>query len=76
MHTVTINEAKTHLSRLLQECLQGNSIIIAKGKKPIAKLTALHPFEKTRRLGAGKGTVTYIAKDFDHELDDFVDYAP
>ena len=76
MHTVTINEAKTHLSKLLQECLQGNSIIIANGKKPIAKLTALHPPSKKRRLGGGKDTIVYIADDFDRELEDFKDYAP
>lgn len=76
MHTVTIHEAKTHLSRLLQECLRGDTVIIAKGKTPIAKLTALHPPKHQRRLGGGKEVVTFIGDDFDAPLNDFSGYMP
>ena len=33
MRQVTIHEAKTHLSRLIEEALQGEEIIIAKGRR-------------------------------------------
>jgi prevent-host-death family protein len=41
MKTVTVHEAKTHLSRLLKEVEAGETIIISRGKTQIARLTAL-----------------------------------
>ena len=43
MHTVNIHEAKTHLSKLLEEVSKGKEVVIAKAGKPIAKLTGLSP---------------------------------
>ncbi len=36
MQTVNIHEAKTHLSRLVEEAAKGNVFIIAKAGKPMA----------------------------------------
>lgn len=41
MKQVTIHEAKTHLSRLLEAVLAGEEIVIAKGAKPVARLVPL-----------------------------------
>ena len=41
MDTVNVNEAKTHLSRLLERAQAGEQIIIAKSGKPIARLMPL-----------------------------------
>lgn len=38
MRTVATNEAKTHLSALLQEVTRGETIVISRGRKPLAKL--------------------------------------
>lgn len=38
MRTVATNEAKTHLSALLQEVSQGETVVISRGRKPLAKL--------------------------------------
>lgn len=43
MKTITTHEAKTHLSRYLAEVEEGQEIIIARGKKPVAKLVPLTP---------------------------------
>lgn len=43
MKTVTVHEAKTNLSRLLKEIEAGEEIVIARGKTPVAKLTAASP---------------------------------
>ncbi|MGJ3232539.1 MAG: type II toxin-antitoxin system Phd/YefM family antitoxin [Oceanicaulis sp.] len=40
MKTVTVHEAKTHLSRLLKEVEAGETIIICRGKTPVARLEA------------------------------------
>jgi prevent-host-death family protein len=38
MKTVATHEAKTHLSSLLQEVSEGETVVISRGRKPLAKL--------------------------------------
>src|SRR2546421_11156052 len=66
---VSLYEAKTHLSELVEQVAQGREIIIAKSGKPKARLVPLEP-KDTRRLrndGFGKGR-GWIADDFDAPL--------
>lgn len=52
MRTVNIHEAKTQLSRLIEQALKGEDFIIAKANKPLVKVTRLDRAEKkVRRLG-------------------------
>lgn len=74
MHQVTIHEAKTHLSQLIQETLKGEEVIIAKRDKPLVRLVALPVAKPKRRLGGAKDLMLYIAPDFDAPLDEFKDY--
>ncbi len=71
MQTVNIHEAKTHLSRLLEDVAAGEEIIIAKAGKPMAKLVPIETEKPRIRLGllAGMGTVP---DDFDDPLPDEV----
>lgn len=39
--TITVHEAKTHLSRYLVDVENGSEILIARGKKPVARLVPL-----------------------------------
>jgi prevent-host-death family protein len=55
MATVNIHDAKTHLSRLIEQAAQGEPVIIAKAGKPLVKLTALEAPARPRRLGFLKG---------------------
>ena len=55
--TVNIHEAKTHLSRLLNELEAGDEIILAKMGRPVAKIVSLKEPAK-RRLGFIDGKVT------------------
>lgn len=41
MQTVNIHQAKTHLSRLIEQAVKGESFVIAKSGKPLVKVTAL-----------------------------------
>lgn len=66
MEIVNIHEAKTHLSRLLQQVSEGESFIIAKAGRPIAKVVAVtspEP-EQARRLGFLAGEIE-VPDDFD-----------
>ena len=66
MQTVNIHEAKTQLSKLVDEAVKGESFIIAKAGKPLVKVTKLEAPEAdaTQRLGFMKGQIS-IPKDFD-----------
>ena len=48
MKTVTIHQAKTHLSRMVKEVQGGETIVIVNGNTPIAKLTAVAPRSNQR----------------------------
>ncbi|MEO7504985.1 MAG: type II toxin-antitoxin system prevent-host-death family antitoxin [Sphingomicrobium sp.] len=70
METVNIHDAKTHLSRLLRRAANGESFVIAKAGKPIARVVPLDaPADRERmRVGflAGQGQVP---DDFDRMFD-------
>ena len=73
MHQINIHEAKTNLSKLIQEALNGEEVIIAKCNKPVVKLVPLQQEKKERKLGLAKGKIT-MTDDFDAPLDDFTEY--
>jgi prevent-host-death family protein len=64
---VNIHEAKTNLSRLVDEVSEGNVIVLAKAGKPVAKIVPLGAARKARKPGFMKGKIK-IAKDFDAPL--------
>jgi prevent-host-death family protein len=61
---VTIHEAKTHLSRLVQRAHAGEEIVIRRGKVPMAKLVRYDPTPVPRRPGRLRGRIQ-MAPDFD-----------
>ena len=66
MHTVNIHEAKTHLSRLVEQASKGEPFVIAKAGKPLVKVTSLDTpvAGQVRRLGFMKGRIQ-VPDDFD-----------
>jgi len=66
MKTINIHQAKTHLSKLVEEASQGESFIIAKAGKPVVKVIALDApnVAQMRRLGFLAGQIS-IPDDFD-----------
>lgn len=75
MHQVTIHEAKTNLSKLIQEALNGETVIIAKGKHPLVKLEVLPEAKPERRIGGASGLNIEMDDDFNQPLEDFSDYS-
>ena len=53
--TVNIHEAKTRLSKLIEQVEGGEEVVIARAGKPVVRLTALEPKKLTSRLGFMKG---------------------
>jgi antitoxin (DNA-binding transcriptional repressor) of toxin-antitoxin stability system len=55
MTVYTVHQAKSQLSRLLAEVAQGQEVIIARGKTPVARLSALAGVGRARAPGGLKG---------------------
>lgn len=66
MRTVNIHEAKTHLSRLVDQAAKGEPFIIAKAGKPMVKVVAIETADapKKSRLGFMEGEIL-VPGDFD-----------
>jgi prevent-host-death family protein len=65
MQTVNIHEAKTHLSRLVDQAAKGEPFVIAKAGKPLVKVVALDAPSpaQARRTGFLRGAK--VPDDFD-----------
>jgi len=51
----SIHDAKTNLSRLIEQACAGEEIVIARGKTPVVKLVRVDSEPPRRRFGAMKG---------------------
>lgn len=67
---VNVHEAKTQLSRLLQQVEAGQEVVIARSGKPVARLV---PVGEPRKpvFGADAGKI-WIADDFDDTPEDMI----
>ena len=74
MTVISIHEAKTHFSRLIQRALAGEEIIVSRGKEPVVKIVPVPEAKKTRKLGGAKGIVKRISLDFDEPFKEFEEY--
>lgn len=71
MHCVNIHEAKTHLSRLLEEVANGDEVVIAKAGRPVARLVPWRGSRAERHFGRDAGLFE-VPDDFDQPLPDEV----
>jgi prevent-host-death family protein len=69
---VNLYEAKTKLSSLVERAAKGETIVIAKAGKPMARLSPIpeeeHGSKPLRKFGQNLLGITYIADDFDAPL--------
>lgn len=68
---INIHEAKTHLSRIVDEVAAGAEVIIAKSGKPMARLTPIASMPRPKKLGLLKGKIK-VPDDFNAPLDEDV----
>ena len=64
MVTVNIHEAKTQLSKLVEQAVKGEAFVIAKAGKPLVRVSALDAPIAPRRLGFLEGEIV-VPEDFD-----------
>jgi antitoxin (DNA-binding transcriptional repressor) of toxin-antitoxin stability system len=72
MNTVSVQDAQGKLSELIHRLTPGEEVILTENDLPVARLSlAAPPERKPRRPGTLRGTVLYMAPDFDAPLEDF-----
>ena len=73
MQIINIHDAKTHLSRLVEQAAKGEPFIIAKAGKPIVKVVALDAPQpgEMKRLGFLAGQIQ-VPDDFDQMGDEAI----
>ena len=64
---INIHDAKTHFSRIINQVLQGDDIVIARDGKPLIRLIPYSEEANVRRGGQLKGLIE-ISDDFDAPL--------
>ena len=64
MVMVNIHEAKTQLSKLIDQAVKGEAFVIAKAGRPLVKVAALDAPAAPKRLGFLSGEIA-VPKDFD-----------
>ena len=71
-HQYNVHEAKTHLSRILEQVATGEEVVISKAGEPVAKVVPLRPVVKRTGRGSLRGAIR-LAEDFDELPDDLAD---
>lgn len=66
---INIHEAKTHLSRIVDEVAGGADVIIAKAGKPMARLSSITAGARKKKLGLLKGKIK-VPDDFNAPVDE------
>ena len=75
MATITIKEAQETLPELIHRLAPGEEVTLMEDDHPVAKLVAAAPVPRPiPKLGTQRGSVLYMAPDFDAPLDDFKEY--
>ena len=64
MKQVNIYEAKTNLSKLVEQVQNGEEVVIAKNGKPVADLTPHNPQKNKIKFGTMAGKIHYKDEDF------------
>src|SRR4051812_3805681 len=75
MPSVTIQEAQANLPELIRNLDASGELVITENDRPVARIIAALPsaaaIPRERKCGTMRGTVLYMAPDFDAPLDDF-----
>jgi antitoxin (DNA-binding transcriptional repressor) of toxin-antitoxin stability system len=76
MRTLTVQDAQSHLAEIIKRLTPGEEIVLTQDDRPVATLRATPqpPPRRQRQLGTLKGSVLYMAPDFDVPPEGFEEY--
>lgn len=73
--TISVQEAQAKLKELIDGLAPGDEVVLTENQQPVAKLVATPTTpRKPRQPGTLRGTVLYMAPDFNAPLEDFKEY--
>lgn len=73
MTQIELNEAKKHLTDLIETALGGEEVVITQNAQPVLKLVRVAAPKARRKAGSAKGLST-MSDDFDAPLEEFQEY--
>ena len=77
MATITVQQAEGHLAEIIDNLPPGEEIVLTINDKPVAALRAIpESARKIPQFGTLRGSILYIAPDFDAIPEGFEDYLP
>jgi antitoxin (DNA-binding transcriptional repressor) of toxin-antitoxin stability system len=72
--SITVEEAQTKLKDLIHGMVPGEEVVITENQQPVARLVS-EPVKPTRPApGLGKGSIIYMAPDFDGPIEEMKEY--
>jgi antitoxin (DNA-binding transcriptional repressor) of toxin-antitoxin stability system len=77
MQTIPLEQAEGHLAEIVAKLSPGEEVVLTRNDKPVATLRATPPTPREGpRFGTLKGSILYIAPDFDAIPEGFENYLP
>ena len=74
MYTIPLESLDKNISSLIKKALKGEEVIFSEKEQPVAKIEPLSVNKKPLKFGSAKGSILYIAGDFDETPEDFKNY--
>jgi len=75
MQTMPLEQAEGHLAEIIDNLLPGEGIVLTRDNKPVATIRATSPTPREPpRFGTLRGSILYIAPDFDAIPEGFEEY--
>ena len=71
MKMVSIYEAKTHFSQLVDAVLAGEEVVVCRRDQPVVVLAAYRETQTRRQIGAAKGLILKMEPSFNDPLEDW-----
>jgi prevent-host-death family protein len=72
---ISVQEAQAKLKELIENLAPGEEVILTENQRPVAKLIGERPARPPRPApGMGKGSILYMAPDFDDPMEEFQEY--
>ncbi len=74
MIKVDLEDARLRLPDLVAAAIRGDDVVIVQGDRPVVKLVPVEPIKARPRFGSARGSILFMADDFDAPLEDFKEY--
>ncbi len=77
MQSITVEEAQDRLSEILDRLPPGEEVVLTRDARPVATIRATPtPARELPQFGTLKGSILFLAPDFDAIPEGFEDYLP